>query len=83
MGVSDTGKAIELDPSNHVLYSNRSASYASLRDFDKALVDANKCVELNPGWSKGYGRKGAALHGIGDLGTGSPIPSDGSELTMV
>jgi stress-induced-phosphoprotein 1 len=61
-------KAIELDPSNHVLYSNRSACYASLRDFEKALTDANKTVELNPGWSKGYGRKGAALHGLGDLG---------------
>lgn len=52
-----------------MLYSNRSASYASLRDFQKALDDANKTVELNPAWSKGHGRKGAALHGLGDLGT--------------
>jgi stress-induced-phosphoprotein 1 len=61
-------QAIELDPTNHVLYSNRSACYASLRDFEKALADANKTIEVNPGWSKGYGRKGAALHGLGDLG---------------
>ena len=61
-----------MDPQNHVLYSNRSASYASLKDFDKALSDAEKTVELNPTWGKGYGRKGAALHGQGDLGTSPP-----------
>lgn len=50
-----------------MLYSNRSASYASLRDFDKALEDANECVKINPSWAKGWGRKGAALFGQGDL----------------
>ena len=33
-------------------------------------------MELNPGWSKGYGRKGAALHGLGDLGTGGLVRCD-------
>ena len=60
-------QAIELDPANHVLYSNRSGAYASLRQFDKALEDANKTTELKPDWAKGWGRKGAALHGQGDL----------------
>jgi len=60
-------KAIDLDPSNHVLYSNRSASYASLKKYDKALEDANKTVELKKDWAKGYSRKGAALHGLGKL----------------
>jgi stress-induced-phosphoprotein 1 len=61
-------QAIELDPSNHVLYSNRSGAYASLKDYTKALEDANKVVEIKPDWSKGWGRKGTALHGGGDLG---------------
>jgi stress-induced-phosphoprotein 1 len=60
-------QAIELNPANHVLYSNRSGAYASLRQFDKALEDANKTTELKPDWAKGWGRKGAALHGQGDL----------------
>lgn len=60
-------KAIELDPTNHVLYSNRSGSYASLKQFDKALEDAIKTTELKPDWSKGWSRKGTALHGQGDL----------------
>ncbi|KAI5851676.1 hypothetical protein DFP73DRAFT_164408 [Morchella snyderi] len=60
-------QAIDLDPSNHVLYSNRSACYASLKDFAGALQDATKCTELKPDWAKGFTRKGAALHGEGDL----------------
>lgn len=52
---------------NHVLYSNRSGSYASLRKFDEALKDAEQCISINPSWAKGYGRKGAAYHGLGDL----------------
>lgn len=51
-----------------MLYSNRSGAYASLKNFDKALEDADKTTELKPDWAKGWGRKGAALHGTGDLG---------------
>ncbi|CBQ72597.1 probable STI1-Hsp90 cochaperone [Sporisorium reilianum SRZ2] len=47
----------------HVLYSNRSACYAGLRDWSKALDDADACIKANPSFAKGYGRKGAALHG--------------------
>lgn len=60
-------QAIEIDPTNHVLYSNRSACHASLKDFEAALKDAVKTTELKPDWGKGYSRKGAALHGQGDL----------------
>ncbi|KAG0635310.1 hypothetical protein HOY80DRAFT_910921 [Tuber brumale] len=60
-------QAIEVDPDNHVLFSNRSACYASIKDFDGALKDAVKCIEIKPDWAKGHTRKGAALHGQGDL----------------
>lgn len=60
-------QAIELDPTNHVLYSNRSGAYASLKDYQKALDDATKTTEIKPDWAKGWGRKGAAQHGLGDL----------------
>jgi stress-induced-phosphoprotein 1 len=53
--VEKFSEAIDLDPSNHVLYSNRSASFASLRNYDQALDDANKTVELKSDWPKvGY-----------------------------
>lgn len=59
--------AINADPSNHVLYSNRSASYASLHKYGEALKDAEKCIELSSAWGKGYSRKGAALIGLNKL----------------
>lgn len=57
--------AITLSPSNHVLFSNRSASYASLHKYQEALEDAKKTVELKPDWAKGYSRLGAAYVGLG------------------
>jgi stress-induced-phosphoprotein 1 len=57
--------AIALAPTNHVLYSNRSAAYASLNQYSEALADAEKTVELKPDWSKGYSRLGAAHVGLG------------------
>lgn len=61
-------KAIEaLTTPNHVLYSNRSGSYASLKNFAKALEDAEECVKINPAWAKGYNRVAAAHFGLGNL----------------
>jgi len=54
-------KAIELDSSNHVFSSNRSAAYTKKGDYENALIDARKTVELKPDWGKGYSRLGAAL----------------------
>lgn len=56
--------AIEKDPSNHVLFSNRSACKASLKQYAEALEDAKKVVELKPDWPKGYSRLGAAYFGL-------------------
>lgn len=61
-------KAIELAPTNHVLYSNRSAAYAGLGDYDSALKDADKVIEINPSWARGHGRRATALHFLGRYG---------------
>lgn len=65
--VDKFSQAIELDPTNHVLYSNRSGAYASLKQWDKALEDAEKTTQIKPDWAKGWGRKGTAEHGVGNL----------------
>ncbi|KAI0313442.1 chaperone [Amylostereum chailletii] len=56
-------KALEIDPTNFVLWSNRSAAKAGKRQYEAALLDAEQCIRVNPSWAKGYARKGAALHG--------------------
>ncbi|KAI6717049.1 hypothetical protein PZA11_004423 [Diplocarpon coronariae] len=65
--ISKFTEAIAIEPSNHILYSNRSAAYASKKDYENALIDADKVTEIKPDWAKGWGRKGAAKHGLGDL----------------
>ena len=57
--------AIRLDGNNHVYYSNRSAAHASKKAFTEALNDAEKCVQMEPSFARGFGRKGAALYGLG------------------
>ncbi len=53
-------KAIDINPNDHVYYSNRSGAYASLQMYEQALKDGEKCVELKSDWGKGYQRKGLA-----------------------
>ncbi|ORZ41741.1 stress-induced protein sti1-like protein [Catenaria anguillulae PL171] len=72
--------AIAKDPSNHVLYSNRSASYASLKQFDLARADAEKTVTIKPDWAKGYSRLGAAHHGAGNLDAALDAYTKGLEI---
>jgi tetratricopeptide (TPR) repeat protein len=62
-------KAIELDGTNHVYYSNRSAALLSAGKIEEALADGEKCIEVKPDWAKGYSRKGAAQHAAGNLGS--------------
>uniref|UniRef100_R7W679 Heat shock protein STI n=1 Tax=Aegilops tauschii TaxID=37682 RepID=R7W679_AEGTA len=59
-------EAIELDPSDAALYSNRSLCYLQMTEADKALHAANTCIKLRPEWIKGYYRKGAALMSVED-----------------
>ncbi|RDA86846.1 hypothetical protein CP532_1436 [Ophiocordyceps camponoti-leonardi (nom. inval.)] len=73
-------QAIALQPENHILYSNRSAAYASKKQWDEALKDAEKTTEIKPDWAKGWGRKGAALHGKGDLVGANDAYEEGLKL---
>ncbi len=57
--------AISENPSDHTLYSNRSACYYNLNQFTKALEDGEKCIEVKNDWDKGYQRRAMALHGLG------------------
>ncbi|XP_011081199.1 hsp70-Hsp90 organizing protein 3 [Sesamum indicum] len=78
--VSHFTDAINLAPTNHVLYSNRSAAYASLNKFSEALSDAQKTVELKPDWGKGYSRLGAAYMGLHNYGDAVSAYKKGIEI---
>jgi len=54
-------KAIELTPEDHTLYGNTSAAYLNDKNAQEALNYADKCIEINPSWAKGYQRRGQAL----------------------
>ncbi len=51
-------KAIDLESTNHTLYSNRSATYLKSLKYDLSLADVNKCIQLQPDWAKCYVKKG-------------------------
>lgn len=53
-------QAIQLEPNNHVFYSNRSTSYGNLGDWIKAEADAKECIRLDPSFVKGYYRLASA-----------------------
>jgi len=73
-------QAINIDSSNHVFFSNRSACYTSLGNYQKALEDAEQTIKLKSDWPKGYSRKGAALYGLGRLDEASDAYNEGLKL---
>lgn len=60
--------ALNLDPANHIIYSNRSAARLKQGQFSLALQDATKARELCPQWPKAYFRQGVALQCLGRYG---------------
>uniref|UniRef100_A0A7S2MG98 C-CAP/cofactor C-like domain-containing protein n=1 Tax=Helicotheca tamesis TaxID=374047 RepID=A0A7S2MG98_9STRA len=48
----------------HICYSNRAACFLKLGHHDKALNDADACLNLHPDFIKALFRKGLALHAM-------------------
>ncbi|KAM6269889.1 tetratricopeptide repeat protein 31 [Porphyrio hochstetteri] len=57
-------EAVALNPREHRLFGNRSYCYEKLRRYEEALRDALVSLRLQPGWPKGFFRKGKALRGL-------------------
>ena len=54
-------KAIDLDQSNPIFFSNWASCYFELSQFDKSVADCNEAIKLNPQFIKGYYKKALAL----------------------
>jgi small glutamine-rich tetratricopeptide repeat-containing protein alpha len=59
-------KAIKIDPSNAIYFSNRAAAYSMIGEHFKALEDAKQSCKLNPSYSKAYNRLGKAHLALGE-----------------
>ena len=53
--------AIELNPTDHQTFADRSATYSRLNDTDRAMKDIRSILLIKPECSRGYYQKGAAL----------------------
>ena len=53
--------AMKRNPKDHKMYSNRSACYQKLMEWQLALKDADTCVSMDPTFVKGWTRK-ASIH---------------------
>lgn len=54
-------QAMDLNPTDATLLSNRSLCWIRLGQADQALADAKACRALRPDWPKACYREGAAL----------------------
>ncbi|XP_046364291.2 stress-induced-phosphoprotein 1-like [Haliotis rufescens] len=54
-------EAVKRNPEDAKIYSNRSACYTKLMEFELALKDCDTCIKIDPAFIKGYLRKGANL----------------------
>ena len=51
-------EAIARNPKNHLLYSNRCTCFRKINQFEAALADCEKCIEICPAFAKIYNSKG-------------------------
>ena len=56
--------AIFYNPKEYRYYGNRSLCYERLGDFEIALSDSDKAIELRPDWPKAYFRRARAMRGL-------------------
>ncbi|XP_020168840.1 uncharacterized protein [Aegilops tauschii subsp. strangulata] len=73
-------KAIEHDPNDATLFSNRSLCLLRMGDGQRALLDALDCRGMRPDWPKAYYRQGAALMSLKDYTNACAVLLDGFKL---
>ncbi|KAK9493337.1 hypothetical protein V1508DRAFT_438936 [Lipomyces doorenjongii] len=82
-------KALALDPTNKIYYSNRAAAYSASGKHDMAVKDAESALEIDEKYAKAYSRLGLAKFALGDAegamnayGRGIEIEGNGGSDVM-
>lgn len=85
--IAGYSKAIDLNPSNAVYYSNRAFCNLKLENYGAAVADATKSIELDPKYVKGYYRRGDSNFAMGkfklalkDLRTAAKVAPNDPDL---
>ncbi|TVU30038.1 hypothetical protein EJB05_21641, partial [Eragrostis curvula] len=73
-------KAMDLDPDDATLFSNRSLCWLRQGDGEKALLDALECKKMQPDWPKACYRQGASLMLLEDYESASEAFFEGFKL---
>ncbi|KAJ1704438.1 hypothetical protein LUZ63_004217 [Rhynchospora breviuscula] len=73
-------QALELDPTNALLYADRAQAYIKLDSFTEAVSDATKAIQLDPSMSKAYFRKGTACMKLEEYQTAKAALEAGAAL---
>jgi tetratricopeptide (TPR) repeat protein len=60
-------KALKLSPNDFYLYSNRSLAFLKSKHYYHALTDAERTINLNPQWPKGFFRKAEVQREVGEF----------------
>lgn len=69
-----------MDANSHILYSNRSAAYLNLRNYQLALADAKKALQIAPSFTKAYIRACTACLAIGFYKEAQELITSGLDL---
>ena len=77
--IKSYSEAIKLDESP-VFFSNRSAAYISVQDFDNGLKDAEYAIELDVNFKRAYSRLGVCHFSKGDYESALAAYEKGLEL---
>jgi len=65
--IAKYSEAIEADPTDVTFFSNRSACYAALNQWNEAAEDGRQCIIVDKSFVKGYFRHALALQNMGNL----------------
>eukprot|EP00762_Andalucia_godoyi_P000804 ANDGO_03847.mRNA.1 Hsp70-Hsp90 organizing protein 3 len=73
-------KGLKMDPDDHILLSNRSATFYTLNKYEHAIEDAYQATVIQPGFARGYYRLAIAWLALHDLDAAENAAKRGLEL---